>query len=226
MRRPPAQLALFVLTLILGFLVVVQLQAQSVAGLEGLSAGDLTTLIANLNTRDQQLATEQADLSRSLSDLRASGTQHSQLVTSIRDDLSRVRRWAGLDPVVGRGVRLTVGGPVRADLLNQLVNELRAAGAEAIAIEDVRVSADDVAADLPDGPAIGNRSLASPVTVWAVGNPQVVTAALTRVGGIIGRLQVSQPDVTIAVIPEDEVHIPAAPPPGAPAASATLAPHA
>jgi uncharacterized protein YlxW (UPF0749 family) len=210
MRRPASQLAVAALALALGFLVVVQLRAQaSAGGLENLSAGDLTTLIANLNTRNQQLVAEQAALRSQAAELQATGTQHTRLVASIREELSRVRRWAGFDAVRGRGIRITVDGPIEAHGLNDLVNELRAAGAEAIAIEDVRITESDVVADLPDGLAVENRSLGSPVTVWAIGNPQVLTAALTRVGGIIGRIQVSQPTVTIAVAPQDAVDLPA-----------------
>ena len=219
MRSPAGQLALTAMALVLGFLVVVQLRTQAGAGgLENLSAGDLTTLIANLNTRNQQLAAEEAGLRTRLGELRATGTQHERLVAAIRDELSRVRRWAGLDPVRGRGVRITVNGPIGANGVNDLVNELRAAGAEAIAIEDVRVTEADVVADLPDGLAVENRALDPPFTIWAVGNPQVLTASLTRVGGIIGRIQVSQSEVSIAVAAEDLVELPATRRPSGPRA--------
>jgi uncharacterized protein YlxW (UPF0749 family) len=227
MNRRPAQIALFVFALVLGFLIVVQYRAQAESGgLADLSAADLTTLIANLNTRNGQLAGEEATLRARLADLQAAGSEHTRLVTSLRDELSRVRRWAGLDAVHGRGIRVTVDGPIRAAGLNDLLNELRAAGAEAIAIEDVRVTASDVVADLPDGLAIADRPLSGTVTVVAVGSSQTLTAALTRVGGIIGRIQVSQPDVTIAVAAQDDIALPATRHPASPTASATLRRHA
>ena len=217
MRSRSGQIALAALALALGFLVVVQFRTQATAGgLADLSAGDLTTLIANLTTRNQQLATEEATLRSRLSDLQASGTQHAKIVASIQEELSRLRRWAGFDPVRGRGVRITILGPVGAHGLNDLINELRSAGAEAMAIESVRVTEADVAADLPDGLGVENRSLHAPITVWAIGNPQVLTASLTRVGGIIGRIQVSQPEVTIAVAPQDVVDLPATSRPSGP----------
>ena len=210
MRSRSGQIAIAALALVLGFLAVVQFRTQATAGgLADLSAGDLTTLIANLTTHNQQLATEEATLRTRLSDLQASGTQHAKIMASIRDELSRLRRWAGFDPVRGRGVRITIDGPIGAHGLNDLVNELRAAAAEAIAIEDVRITEADVVADLPDGLGVENRALDAPITVWAIGNPQVLTASLTRVGGIIGRIQVSQPDVTVAVAQQDVIDLPA-----------------
>jgi uncharacterized protein YlxW (UPF0749 family) len=209
-RSRSGQIAIAALALALGFLVVVQFRTQATAGgLADLSAGDLTTLIVNLNARNQQLATEEATLRARLSDLQTSGTQHAKIVASIRDELSRLQRWAGFDPVRGRGVRITIQGPIGAHGLNDLINELRSAGAEAIAIEDVRITEADVVADLPDGLGVENRALDAPITMWAIGNPQVVSASLTRVGGIIGRIQVSQPDVTIAVAPQDVIDLPA-----------------
>ena len=113
MSRPSARLAVAAVCLVMGFLGVVQFRTQAVAGgLAELSAADLTTLIANLDTRNQQLASEEAGLRRRLEQLRASGGEHDRLVASIREDLSRVRRWAGLEPVRGRGVRVVVDGPV------------------------------------------------------------------------------------------------------------------
>lgn len=210
MKSRSGRLALTALAVLLGFLVVVQLRSQaSAGGLENLSAADLTTLIANLNTRNEQLAAEQAALRSRLTELRAAGTQHERLVTAIRDELERMRRWAGVDPVVGRGVRIVVDGPIGANGVNDLINELRSAGAEAIAVEGVRITASDVVADLPDGLAVEDIALAPPFTIWAVGNPPVLTASLTRVGGIIGRIQVSQPLVSIAVEPQALVDIPA-----------------
>lgn len=223
MRPLRSQVVSFALAAILGFLIVLQFRTQAISGgLADLSAADLTTLIANLTTRNQQLATEEAGLRRRLDELQASGSEHSALVRSLRQELSRLRRWGGLEAVQGRGVRIVVEGPVQANALNDLLNELRAAGAEAIAVEDVRITAADVVADLPDGLAVGNRSLASPVTLWALGNPQVLTAALTRVGGIIGRIQVSEPEVSIAVEPQTAIELPATGRAVGPSASGTL----
>jgi uncharacterized protein YlxW (UPF0749 family) len=210
MRRVEAQLAVAALAVVLGFLAVVQFRTQATAGgLENLTATDLTTLIANLNIRNGQLAAEEADLRARLAELRAAGTQHERLSESLREELSRVRRWAALDPVVGRGVRLTVSGPIGASGVNDLVNELRSAGAEAVAIEGVRLTQADVVADLPGGLGVENVALPGTFTVTAVGNPAVLTASLTRVGGIVGQIQASQPEVVIEVEPVLAVELPA-----------------
>ena len=63
MHRLRNQLTISAVALALGFLVVLQLRVeQSTPGLAALSAPDLTILVANLNTRNDQLRTEIARL--------------------------------------------------------------------------------------------------------------------------------------------------------------------
>ena len=70
MRRRNAQLTIAAVTFVLGLLVVVQLRSQSIGtGLEALSAQNLTVLVANLNTRNDQLRAEIATTEHELADL-------------------------------------------------------------------------------------------------------------------------------------------------------------
>ena len=85
--------------------------------------------------------------------------------------------------MTGTGIRVTVAGQIPGDALEQLLNELRNAGAEAIAIGPVRI----VAGDVPNGPAgnvvVGGLPLETPVDIVAVGQPQTLAGSLTRAGG-------------------------------------------
>lgn len=210
MRSRRSQLALTAVAAVLGFLLVVQFRAQGAApGLSALSAQELTTLIANLNTRNDQLAAEVVRLEGRLRDLQAGGARGAVSAGAIREDLDRVRRWAGLDAAVGRGVVISVSGEISAGAVNDLLNELRAAGAEAIAIEEVRILDGDVVASLPGGLAVRNTALSQTFSVSAIGDPAVLTASLTRVGGIVGQIQVSEPTVQVTVVAADRVEMPA-----------------
>ena len=134
MRRPASQLALAVVALMLGLLVVVQLRAQSSGSqLDGLSAQELTVLVANLNARNDQLRTEIAGLDAEATALQAAQARGDSGLDQLRQDLARVRGWAGLDAVEGMGVRLTVAGPLAGQAVEDILNELRNAGAEAAA---------------------------------------------------------------------------------------------
>jgi hypothetical protein len=129
---------------LLGLLVVVQLRAQTAdSGLSNKSAQDLTGIVGNLNTENDRLRTEISALDTQLEELRSDHAGGASSVEQIQAELAKIRAWAGLDPVAGKGVTITVTGDIDARGVNDLLNELHNAGAEAIAIEDVRVADDD-----------------------------------------------------------------------------------
>ena len=70
MRQPRAQLSVAIVALMLGALLVVQLRSQNVGtALDTLSAQELTVLVANLNTRNDQLRAEIARLESEATEL-------------------------------------------------------------------------------------------------------------------------------------------------------------
>ena len=160
MRRRRSQLTIAAVAFALGLLVVVQLRSQAGdTGLAQLSAQDLTVLVANLNDRNDDLRTEAASLDRELATLVQNRSRGDVSVDEISADLERVRAYAGLDPVTGPGVTISIDGPIDGPGVEELINELRNAGAEAIAIGAVRVVTGVVVTGGPGAAAIdGVRS--------------------------------------------------------------------
>lgn len=210
MRRPRSQIALAAITLLLGFLLVVQVRAQQAgSGLEAQSSQDLTLLIANLTTRNDALRAEAADLQRQLDAMAAARARGETSIGQLRGDLERVRLWAGLEPAAGPGIRISVVGRVGATAVADFVNELRNVGAEAIAVEDVRVTPGTVVAGPPGALSIDNTALGERITIAAIGNPQALTGALTRAGGIAAQVQATYEGVAVEVTPVDALELPA-----------------
>lgn len=210
MRRRRNQVTIALVTFVLGVLVVVQLRTQSSsAAFAGLSSQDLTVLVANLDDRNDQLRTEVATLERELAAL-SDNTQRGDLsLDELRADLRRVRLYAGIDPATGPGVTITVRGPVDGSGIEDLVNELRNAGAEAMALDGVRLVPGVVAIGPAGGVTVGSNALDDPFTITAIGAPDKLTGSLTRPGGIIAQLSATQPDVSVEVTPLDRIAVPA-----------------
>jgi uncharacterized protein YlxW (UPF0749 family) len=213
-RRPPStahrqltprsRLTLALVAGLLGVLVVAQLNAQQgVPGLSNLSATDLTQLIANLTTGSDQLRNEIADLTSQESKLADAHDRGETTVGDLNSDLARIRAWAGLTAVVGPGIAITVQGPVGGDGIEELLNELRNAGAEAIAIDGVRVVTGSVVAGPPGGLSIENDALGDGFEIRAIGSPQILTGTLTRTGGVIAQIGATYPGVRLTVTPLD-----------------------
>jgi uncharacterized protein YlxW (UPF0749 family) len=210
MRQPRSQVALAVVTFLLGFLVVVQLQAQQAGtGLETQSSQDLTLLIANVTTRNDQLRGDVSDLQRQLDTITAARAGGETALGQLRADLERVRIWAGIDAASGPGIRVLLFGGVPAGAVSDLVNELRNAGAEAISVGGVRVVAGTVVAGPAGDLSVENTALGARIEILAIGNPPALTGALTRPGGIVAQLQATYDDAQVEVTPLDMVALPA-----------------
>ena len=209
MHRRRSQLAVTLVAFVLGLLVVAQLRSQQTApALAGASSQDLTILVANLNTGNGQLRTEISALERELQQLRSDRARGETSLDQLRADLLRIRAFAGLEPVAGPGVSITVSGPMSGDAVEELVNELWNAGAEAIAVDGVRVVAGSVVAGPPGGLSIERTALGDPFEVRAIGAQQTLTGSLTRVGGIVAQLAATEELATVTVTPVDRILLP------------------
>jgi uncharacterized protein YlxW (UPF0749 family) len=204
------QVTIAAVAFVLGLLVVIQLRTQaSGAAFAGLSSQELTVLVANLNDRNDALRGEIATLERELSTLSANTERGEVSVDELRADLRRVRLYAGIDPATGPGVVITIRGPIDGTGVEDLVNELRNAGAEAMAVETVRLVPGVVTVGAAGVVTVDGVPLSDPFELSAIGAPDKLTGSLTRSGGIIAQLAATQPDVVVEVTPLDRVDVPA-----------------
>jgi uncharacterized protein YlxW (UPF0749 family) len=208
LRQPANQLTVAAVAVLLGLLVVVQIRSQGGgSGLDELSAPELTDLVANLNTRNDQLRTEIASTQQELAQLSGSQSRGETSIGQLQADLARVQAWAGMRAVTGPGVEIIVSGPIPGTAVEDLLNELRNAGAEAIAIGGVRVVAGSVVAGGPDDLSVEDSPLDDPFEVDALGNAATLTGSLTRAGGIIAQFRATYPGVELTVTPVDRVSV-------------------
>jgi uncharacterized protein YlxW (UPF0749 family) len=210
LRAPRSQALVAAVAFLLGLLVVAQIRSQAGNNtLAGLTSQDLTFLVANVSTRNDQLRSEIATLERQLATLELGGSRGASSVSEIQADLDRLRAWAGLDRIGGDGIEITVSGRIGASAIEDLINELRNAGAEAIAIEGVRVVPGTVIGGLPGALSVDDTALGDPFTIRAIGTPETLTGSLTRAGGIMAQLAATDPDAAMDVAEADRMVLPA-----------------
>ncbi|TMD29651.1 MAG: DUF881 domain-containing protein [Chloroflexi bacterium] len=210
LRGPRNQLTVATVALVLGILVVVQIRAQSAGtGLDALSAPELTVLVANLNTRNDQLRAEIASTQSELDQLSAAQSRGDTSLGQLQADLVRVEAWAGLRPVIGPGVEITVSGRIPGAAVEDLINELHNAGAEAVAVGGIRLVPGSVVAGAPGQLSVADTPLTDPFQVDALGSSAALTGTLTRAGGMIAQFRATFPDVQLTVTPVDRISLPA-----------------
>ncbi len=134
------------------------------------------------------------------------GQQNARAPFVVQNDaLGQTRFLAGLTPVQGPGVVVTLNDSKKAlsrklppgmtppniihdSDINAVINELKAAGAEAIAVNDQRLVA--ISPVRVSGPTIivNNTLLTPPFLISAIGDPRTLTAALNVPGGITDQI--------------------------------------
>lgn len=204
-----AQVSLFAVALLIGVLLVGQLRSQGPAmKLANLSAQELSTLIETVQASNVELTDGLADLREQIRDYERDEAAGQSTLDLTREDLERFRAFAGLVPVTGQGITMQVEGDFDPTSINDLIYELRNAGAEAIAIDDIRITARSIAVLGAGAIEIDGRPIDRFFEIRAIGSPQGLQSAMERPGGIVRQLQQATGG-TFRIVAETSITVPA-----------------
>lgn len=215
--RPPARIqsrvALGAVAVVVGFLIAVQ--ATRDPGLSRLAAErpeDLTRILADLGEEADELTREVGELRVKLSRYRSSARTDDLAVRDAREALADLQVLAGVVPVAGPGIRITIEDPnaeVEWDAMLDLVQELRDAGAEAIAVGELRVVASTWFGPADPGLVIEGRPARPPYEISAIGPAEELAEAMRLPGGPLTVID-ARPGAEVQVRTETEMTLPAA----------------
>ncbi len=204
-----AQLSLFAVAIIIGVLLVGQLRSQArPIELSSLSAQELSTLVETLSARNVELSDGLANLREQIRDYERAELQGQSAIEVTQENLEGLAAFAGLRAVEGQGLVLEIEGSFDPVAVNDLLYELRNAAAEAIAVDDIRITASSVAVLGTGAIEIDGVPIDRSFTVTAIGSPAGLRAAIERPGGILTLLQQSI-DAVFVVEERDNLVVPA-----------------
>jgi uncharacterized protein YlxW (UPF0749 family) len=187
-----AQVSLFAVAMVIGILLVGQLRSQArPIELSSLSAQEHSTLVETISTRNVELANGIADLRDQIRDYERAEVEGQSDLAISEEALQRIGAFGGLTGVAGQGILLEIEGSFDATAVNDLIYELRNAGAEAISVDDVRVTAQSVAVLGARAITIDGVDIGQSFTVRAVGSPDGLRSAIERPGGLLTLLEQS-----------------------------------
>jgi len=187
------------LLLAVGVLLVAALYSRA-------QGGRLAVISSRLHQAQTEATTAQLTarrLEREKSELEQEVATLSARLEKERQKSARLAALAGTEAVTGPGVIIELCDSLTADLslpsaqpsivhaidLLELVSDLANAGAQAVAINNQRVSG--LGSISCSGPVVrvNGRSVRSPYVVMAVGDPGLLARAARREGGVIERLR-------------------------------------
>jgi uncharacterized protein YlxW (UPF0749 family) len=211
MRTNAGGIAVSIVALFLGLLAVTQVRTQDVytRSLELETPASLTTLIANLAERNNGLREEIFDLRLRTAAARDNATNGQGSLAEAEHQLSQLEVFAARTAVKGQGISVKVDGAFDEKALSDLVNELRNAGAEAVAVNTVRVGPRSWFGITADRSlTVDATPIKGPWTVAAVGSPEVMYVAMTRTGGIVGQFELIYRSTRFTVTKETALDLP------------------
>jgi uncharacterized protein YlxW (UPF0749 family) len=205
MMTRSAQITLTVVSFLLGLLLVTQFYTQRKlnSGSQTQSTADQAMIISGLVEGNAALRKEVAALESETAnyDL-TSGEANLETMVS---ELNKLRILNGLVEVAGPGVEIKLSGSVTALDLQDLMNEVRNAGAEALALNGFRLVARSVVVGANGSIRVDENRLTPPYRLQAIGDPQALERALTRKGGLVSLLEFAYPDAAISVVRQDRM---------------------
>ncbi|MGW0209695.1 DUF881 domain-containing protein [Streptomyces sp. NPDC003233] len=201
-RFTRAQLIVAVLLFGLGFGLAVQVASNSDtdSALRGARQEDLVRILDELDSRTQRLEDEKQGLEKQRQELQSSSDQAAEARKQTAEKERQLGILAGTVAAQGPGITMTIEdtkGTVKADMLLDAIQELRAAGAEAIQVNGVRVVAGTYFTDSGNSIGVDGNKINAPYRFKVIGKPQDLEPALNIPGGVVQTLEKEQATVTV-----------------------------
>ncbi len=208
MRTFAGQITITLTCLLLGIFLVVQLRTQGniVRSIVSDSSTEQASMIDGLVQSNASLRKEVDSLSQRLAQYQSGGNESN--MQTLVNDLNRIKIANGLIEVSGPGISVTLDKPLAAEELQDVINELRNAGAEAIVLNGQRVVVNSVVALDRTGISLGGVPLTTPYRFEAIGDPDTLARAVDRKGGLVPALVANHPGLNMDMQKKDKLVAP------------------
>jgi uncharacterized protein YlxW (UPF0749 family) len=198
----------------LGFLIVVQLRSQAAVARTLASQDDTSValLINDLNRANNQLIQQSAVLAEQQTQLHQALTSGGADSQALSKELTTLREVNGAMAVHGPGLEIRIQGPVMDFELQDALNNLRNAGAEAIALNGYRIIGSTAVVSRGDILMVAGHAVGTPLVLQVIGDAeQLGPAADLSASSLQTRVQVaitrkSDLAITEVVIPRPLIY--------------------
>lgn len=210
MRNIKYQIAIALVCVVLGLMVSIQFRTvkQGIGPVSEYRARELASQLKKIREENAKLQNVKKDYESKIKEYENSASQGSLSAKILKDELDQARILAGTEDVEGPGVVVIVDDLKFSEKVNyplisysmllELLNELNAAGAEAVSINGQRIiSTSEIRQISGIHININTVSYAPPFTFKAIGDPKTLEAALRLREGIVERFESSGVVVTI-----------------------------
>lgn len=219
MRSKSGQISIMAVCLVLGIMLAVQFKnsQNSDINLRGTRSEEIVIKLNTVTQERDALAKEVISLREKIAHVQ----NNDDATAGIQEELKKSNMAAGLVPVEGQGIVVTLNDSPRTVQIDEdpnaliihdkdilrVVNELKASGAEAISVNGERIMAMSEIRCAGTTILVNSNKIGPPFVIQAIGDPQMLESGLSIKGGIVEELKYYSLQVQIQK--SEQVKIPA-----------------
>lgn len=206
-------LAIMMVCMLLGTMLALQYRSvnhnQSIASLENKRLEELKEEVIKLQNQKNELQERYQKLEEENQTFARVKAGDSEAVQQLKNNLLKARIFAGLETVKGAGIIVTLDNNgflevTDLDILN-VVNELRASGAQAISVNDERIVAMSEIREAGQYIVINGKQFRAPFVIKAIADPDNMERALMMIDGVVDNLE--EDGLNVSLKKSDEIVI-------------------
>ena len=218
-----AKLLLAAVCFILGMMLVGQFRSVQISdgGVTSYQrAQELSSQLKHITDERDMLKREVMELRAGIAEYEESASEISGLTDAMKKELEKVRMTSGLLAGTGPGIIVTLDDSnvpkqpsedpnlflIHDEDLLKVINELFAAGAEAVSVNDQRIITNSEIRCVGPTIIINSVRLAPPFVIQAVGDADILESSLKMRGGVIETLQVF--GIQVNIKKHDKIEMP------------------
>ena len=200
----------FILLFIM-FTQIKTVQETDITGIEIMRETELRTELASWKAKYNEVSTKAQETQNKINEYTNHINNNDDVSTLLNDELNEAYMYAGLSEVYGQGITITLSDNEFKNIdsidLILLVNELRAAGAEAISINSERVVYRTEIVDISTKYILVNGvRVQGPYTIKAIGDKKYLESSISIKNGYIDEMKADNKSIEYVV--EDYILIP------------------
>lgn len=188
MKKGKIEISVTIGLIAMGLIALIFIQFKTVektniSDIENLRATELREQLSGLKSKLQEVKLKMEDNIAKIEEYKGSMNSKQESVEVLQKELEQTNLFLGKVDCVGEGVVITLRDNSEFDItasdLLELINELNYAGAEAISINDQRITSRTDIVDVGGTIIVGGQRMADPYVVKAIGNQKYLTSTLS-----------------------------------------------
>lgn len=197
-------IACFALTLVM-FMQFKIVNQTDITSIENMREAELRTEYASWKSKYEETSRKYDEVINKIEEYKQTKQSNDETGSLVTEELQQANMTLGLTDVQGEGIEIILRdteneeiSKINADDLLLIVNNLKAAGAEAISINDERIiNMSDIVDISETFIKVNGQRILSPYIIKAIGNQSYLESALIGNGGTVDEMKKIGQDVTI-----------------------------